>query len=210
MTGSQLAILGLDTGSICPFLGIPPQGGGTLHESIAWMDNYLYFCGGGYNKLIRVDITTGTTEEAFVYCQAVSNYGNKILVEPDWSEGQYFGEMWLYDTFRRAECRDPTVLSVALNNTRNTVYGDTLYTAWHSTDTIEKVALPGGAWDGDIYLENYDTWVNGMSVIDDDLLVVSASWPEGRVAVFDVATGLSLWDVPVNQMIYGLYCMSNN
>lgn len=41
-----------------------------------------------------------------------------------------------------------------------------------------------------------DSWVQGMAVIDGELLVHGATWPEDRVVVFDVDTGLELWGSP--------------
>jgi len=206
-TDDSVAVLGLETGSVCEFLPSTPLGYGT--NSVVWLDQYLYSTAGSCNTLTRVDLTDGTTDEAMAWGESVGAWNGALLLEPSWATGSHFGSMWHYPTFRDAECDAAQVISVDLNNTRITVYGDTVYSAWHSTDTIDKLSLPSGSYAGSIPLENYDTWVNGMSVIDGELLVLSASWPEDRVAVFDVDTGLSLWDVTVSQRLDGLHCLSN-
>jgi len=48
-----------------------------------------------------------------------------------------------------------------------------------------------------------------MAVIDGELLVLNASWPEGRIAVFDVNDGAELWEVPVSEDFWGLSCVAN-
>ena len=45
-----------------------------------------------------------------------------------------------------------------------------------------------------------------MSVLEGEKLVLNASWPEGRLAVFEIVTGQLLWEVPVTESSAGLAC----
>jgi hypothetical protein len=202
---NEVALLGLDTGTVCPVVSTS-LGSLSQVNSIGWLEDQLYSCGGSGERLARVDVVDGTVEEAYVWCEAVAAYDGGLLAEPsyplDWG-----GEMWFYPSFTDALCLEPEVLTVDINNSRHTVYESTLYSAWHSTSEVDVMSLPDGTYQETITLEGYDTWVNGMSVIGGSLLVMSATWPENRVAVFDMS-GTFLWEVEVSTHLYGLSCLA--
>jgi hypothetical protein len=203
----DVVALGLDTGDTCTVVEGAIEDVSHV-DTIAWLGPHLYACAGYFEKLHRVDLTDGTIEEAFVWCGGVAEWDGTLLTK---FPGQYgpesFDSMWRYPTFLDAQCQYPDEIPFGTGNSRFTVYGDTLYSAWHSTDEVDVNALPYGADLDTIFLEGYDTWVNGMSVIDGELLVLSASWPEDRVAVFDLGGGF-LWEVPATDHHHGLVCMA--
>jgi len=92
------------------------------------------------------------------------------------------------------------------SGTRMTVNGDLLYSAWHSTSEVDIQSLPSGAAVRSTRLEGYDTWILGLSVTDDGLLVLNATWPEGRAAILDEATGAWLADVHPAAPVGALAC----
>lgn len=205
----DVVVVGLDTGEICTVVDEAIESP-TDVDSIAWLGQYLYSCPYEYNKLKRVDLTDGAIDEAFVWCGAIAGWNGGLLTKlPGWFGWDSGESLWFYPTFLDAQCQDPAELAFGTGNSRFTVYDDTLYSAWHSTDEIDVNSLPYGADLGTIFLEDYDTWVNGMSVIDGELLVLSATWPEDRIAVFDMGGGL-LWDVPVSTDLGGLVCLPGN
>ena len=117
-----------------------------------------------------------------------------------------------YASFEDAVAGNALPLDFAVNASRVNVRGDTVFAAWHSTDTIQQYGMPDGTEGALIHLQDYDTWVQGLSVTDDDLLVVSAWWPEKRITVFDVRTGTALWtltNLHVPTEFTGLVCRTH-
>lgn len=207
--GGDVMALGLDTGDTCTVVDDAIDDVSYV-DSITWLGPHLYACAGYFEKLHRVDLTDGTVDEAYVWCGGVAEWDGGLLTK--WPGGwgpEAFDSMWFYPTFLDAQCQDPDEIPFGTGNSRFTVYGDNLYSAWHSTDEVDVNSLPYGADQGTIFLEDYDTWINGMSVIDGELLVLSASWPEDRVVVFDLGGGY-LWEVPASGHHHGLYCLPGN
>ena len=67
--------------------------------------------------------------------------------------------------------------------------GDTLFTAWHSTNTVQVEDLPSESAMPSLLLEGFDDWVDGMSATSDGRLYVLSS---ETIFAFDVTTGEQL------------------
>lgn len=221
ISGSGTALFGLDSGLVCP-LG---KGSEVFSDhmmnahSIALLDGHLFMCVDeiidhtGAHGILRFSMLSGLWEVIPVLCSSLARYENGLIVQPDMSLGP--SGVVYYPSLE--DLRDGIYVPMGSTSiaSRMTVNGHTLYTAWHSTSEIDRYQLPSGTSAGTIHLEGYDTWVQGLAVTDDGLLVCNASWPEGRVAVFDEATGDHLYDVlPVNEEgadvgITGLVCFTN-
>ena len=116
------------------------------------------------------------------------------------SDGTDLIAMCEYDSF----CRYPDFASLSAGSpsavipadiwaTRLTTDGTSVYTAWHSTDTIDVYDLATGTHTSTIPLQDWDTWIWGMSVVGDDLYLMHRDNGFGhRFARFDVATGTLL------------------
>jgi hypothetical protein len=215
------SLMGLDTGLVCPLgkgnealsLGWPEA------HSIALLDGHVHLCvdgaigGIGVHGILRVSLLSGLWEVIPVLCYSLARYQEGLLVQPDMSFGP-FGVVY-YPSIEHLRSGDGEPIPGSITALRMTVNGNTLYSAWFSTDQVDTFQLPSGSSLGTIYLEDYDTWIQGMSVTDDGLLICNASWPEGRVAVFDAETGAHLRDVhPVTEdgsstTVMGLVCMTN-
>ena len=88
-----------------------------------------------------------------------------------------------------------------------TVQGSTLYAAWHSTNEIDVFRLPSGTTAGTITLEDFDSWVYGLSVTSDDLLLLlSMSYD---IIIFEESTGSRIDVVDELRAMKGLFCMTN-
>ena len=223
MTDTGAALLGLESGNLCP---IGPQTGvlianGPGSPSIAWQDDYVFTCGGysGVYGLLRFSLLDGSWDVAPIHCSGVASWKHGLLVMVDPSEG--LGDQLIYyESFEDAKQEGLEQvkpgkglhLFIDLFASRFTVRGDTLYGAWHSTDSVYVYGLPDGTQEGVIHLEGYDTWVWGVSVTDDGLLVLSDGSSEDRVVVFDVESGKQLWeitDLPLpGPHLTGLVCVT--
>jgi len=202
----EVVVLGLDTGDVCTVVPEVLEDPSYIH-SIAWLDRWIYACPGPFHKLHRVDVTDGTVEEAFVWCESVGAWDDGLLTNLPGGLGPEANDsMWYYPTFLDAGCQSPTELSFGCENHRFTVDGDAVYSAWHSTDHVDVQSLPWGGDLGSIPLEGFDNWVNGMSVIDGELLVIYCS-NEARAVVFDL-DGNYLWQAPTVSGLHGLACVA--
>ncbi len=206
--GFEAQLFGLESGDLCAINpGVQLQGAYTT--SIAWMGEYIYGCTGPYDTLEEVSLVDGQAEQSLAYCQAVASYEGGLLTEEDGKLQHGTDRMWYFETFLDAQCQTGQEWYLDGSKSRMTIYEDTLYYAWHSTNVIEGTDILTGDPIDDIYVEDYDTWVQGMAVIDGELLVLNATWPEERVVVFDVDTGLELWEIPMETRINGLICFGS-
>ena len=72
---------------------------------------------------------------------------------------------------------------------RLTVRDGVVYTAWHSTNTIERSDLVTGQALASVTLQGYDGWILGLSVTGDGRMVIPGDIWGSTVRVFDRATG---------------------
>jgi hypothetical protein len=185
--GGSLSLLGLDSGRQCAAVSTDAPFGYDSH-SIAWHGEILYACGS--DGLMRVSLRDGSWESAQLPCNAVSTRGTQIVVMPsllDPLNHGFGGPLLEYPDYEAILRGAPDLLpSAGLGIERMTVHGDLVYTAWHSTNTIDVGDLVTGQSREPITLDGYDGWILGMAVTDANELVVTG---EGALMVFDADTG---------------------
>lgn len=121
------------------------------------------------------------------------------------------GGVCTYPDFAALDANSPaSVVPCDYYATRHGVHGDTLYTAWHSTTEIDVFDVFSGAYLDTLELEDYDTWVWGISRVGDVLYVIDdgrgAYSDQGvRIASFDAFTGTHLGSmfVDLDPLLYG-------
>lgn len=220
------ALIGVDSEHLCP---VGPQNGllgsSSNHgiDSIAWMGEYVYVCNG--QGMVRVSLLDGSWDWAGMSsCEGVAGWKGGLLVDvgnfanptPP-PPGEKHPRLVFHDSFEDIKKDNGLPLEFVPGLlSRFTVQGDTLYTAWHSTDKVYKYSLPDGEELGVIQLEEYDGWVRGMSVTEDGLLVLNTWSHDQGVLVFDVETGQQLSElynlhVPraVPWELKGMVCVTN-
>jgi hypothetical protein len=211
--GWRVTVLGLDSGRTCPLRPVDP--GLTLYDeasSIGWRGELLYVC--TERGLVRISLRDGSWEAAQVPCQAVAADEGRLYVMPSWrdtlSRGASFDAVYAYADYRAVLGGAYDRIYTLPTSSRMTAQGDRLFGAWHSTDTIEVVDVESGSALPPIELEDYDDWIDGMSVTADGRLVVTHWGPAGgsTVVIFDAQTGERLGELAVPEMITGLACVS--
>lgn len=200
-----IAVLGLDSGELCGVVSTSAPLGGGYTTSFAWRGELLYACTGA--GLIRISLRDGSWEAAQVGCEAVADYDGGLLLMADHSDSYDHRTLRSYPDYQ-------AVLDLAPDRTyvhrpyvsRMAVRGDRFYGAWHSTDTIEISDLALDEPIGVLALEDYDEWVWGIAVPDDETLVLTNG--RGRIALFNIQTGLKVREFSAPEQITGLACTS--
>jgi hypothetical protein len=210
LSAGRPAILGLDSGTVCPFgkpdLNLGDEGPSRI--SLGWMDGSLFKCidRTGMHGLLRYSVVDELVAVAPFPCEGVVTWRGGLVTMSPMAWGGF--ETTYFTSFEDALDGAGEVWPWGARDSRMTAQGDLLYTAWHSTSEINVQALPSGDAVRTISLEGYDTWIMGMAVTDDGLLVLNATWPEGRVAIFDEATGAWRGDVHPTDSVGGLVCFA--
>jgi len=202
-------LVGLESGSTCAVARSEALEGMYDLHSIAWRGDALYICGRA--GLTRISLPDGDFEESEVSCDGVAAVSSEGLVvlpyrgDPTyWSTG-----LPLFPSFESL-LRDPddaTYLPTT-RNSRIAVHGRLLFSAWHSTDSVEVQDLFTGETLPSIPLEGYDDWIWGFSVTGDGELIVSGPPTETpSLFVFDVRTGDRLRQIAMDRPAVGLVCL---
>jgi WD40 repeat protein len=206
-TSGVVALLGLDSGEVCPLASTSAGVGYPLATSIAWRGEIMYACTGA--GLVRISLRDGAWEAAQLSCGGVAEYDGGLLLSGSITDSS----SWLsplrgypdYEAVLNEEV-DRT-FNAGIGATVFTVDGDTFYSAWHSTDTINLADLSTDAPRGSIPLDGYDGWILGMSVTGGQLVISGDVWGD-TVRIFDAQTGEHLRDVRPSMPVYGLSCVT--
>lgn len=205
LTDSGPALLGLDSGALCRLVTSDAPTRVINTTSIAWLDDAVYACSLDVG-LLRISLRDGTWSAAGLPCEAVTAHRGGLLVSA-WAEGDTL--RWYPDFAAAATGTPGASYEPVLAASRFTTRGDTLFGAWHSTDLIERADLASGDVLEPIRLEEYDDWILGLAVTDDDHLVVSGPGWGTVVVLFDAVTGTQLRRLYLSAPVSGLACATN-
>ncbi len=203
MAGTNVVLAGLDTGRTCTVANLGLEAG---NHGLTWLGDSVYTCTGHYGQLTRSSLVDGTVTTTHHYCSTITSWMNSMLTMGDRSTGDT--NISHCKTFLDAQCGRCSDMGYDVRDSRMTAHGDTLYTAWHSTEHISTVDALSGVSLGDVTLEDFDDWVYGMSLIDEDMLVMLER--SDAIRVFDPTTGAALWEVPQERSLSGLYCFDTS
>jgi len=213
VTQGGLALLGVDSGASCP---VAPVASHSLYDlsSLGWLGDVLYAC--SYNEgLVRLDVQTGAVERLEMPCAAATADAGSLLIltgyEPGMSSNSSVFRVAGYDGLLAGEAEATGVTN--LWGERMTARDGLLYSAWHSTNTIQVHDLATGELVREVVLEGYDNWINGLDVTPDGRLLILGYAEEGldsQLMVFDAVTGARLGThlVPSADTAMGLECRS--
>lgn len=157
------------------------------------------YTGNGY-QWYELDVDAGTTriEGDAGYTVAVGSDGQQLY---SLCPGSLLSEICAFDDFDSLVAGVPSqvVYDGPLQASRYQPHEDRIYAAWHSTSVIDVLDPATNIVERSIQLADFDTWVQGISVVDDRLYVVDDGrgdfpTPSGsvRLAVFDLVTGANL------------------
>jgi hypothetical protein len=183
--------------------------GSAAVDSIAHIDGFIYVCGYGMGAsgLVKINVRTGGWDVVpHLGCEAITEWRGGLLLMSGGMGGMTFYEDWDHAMAGIGE-----TIPVSVFATRMTAHGDRLYSAWHSTDEVLVNQLPTGEELPSIMLEDYDTWIWGISVTDDGWFMIAN---RGNITIFDVDTGAQLDTIElegggVHHGLGGLVCYWN-
>lgn len=101
------------------------------------------------------------------------------------------------------------------SDSRATQAGDVFYTTWHSTGVFDAWSVSGWYWLGQRALGTYDNWIEGVSVVDEEIYIAGYGGPGGagdQTGVFSfpttggAETGEWLLGPYTDWRIHGLSC----
>ncbi len=190
-TGGQLAVIDVD---------IP---GGTWSEvgrwgqwvefafhtdGIALLDGSIHACGydGNGFSWFELDMVAGTSAYGpSCDSDSIGATSSQLVVLRSMSQFE------LYDSYADLLAGNAAaVYQPDIHASRVTATDTHFYAAWHSTEEIDVYDAATGAYSHTIPLQDWDTWVWGMSVVGDSLYVMNHE----HFAQYDVHTGALLAD----------------
>lgn len=212
METGLVQMVGLDSGTTCG--AVPTEIEDLGEASLGWLGDHVYMCM-RERGLARVSVVDGSVDIASVPCEGVTVQDGG-LVALVWFDGdEYAAAPWYvarFASFEDAVRREPEqVYEMAPYASRMAAHGDTLYFAWHSTNTIEVAELADGAEFQSLPLQDFDNWIMGMDVTDDGRLVLGSWSDAGGLHVFDASTGAfqgKLDSAFSDTLISGIDCVS--
>lgn len=202
------ALIGLDSGDVCPIVSSENLVALPFITSLSWRGQALYMC--AYpNGLMRLSLLDGNVESAEVPCGAVTDFGNALaLTGGPFGYGFWDFGLNVYPSYE-AVLSGPASAKYDIGpDSRLTIHGDRVYSAWHSTNVINVFDLAANAALTPITLEGYDGWILGMAVNEAGELMISGDIWGDTIYVFDLATGSKLRELHPTMPVYGLACVA--
>jgi len=211
-----LAVVGLDTGTVCPLASSPPVDVGPGSPTLAWRGEAAYACLYGIG-LVRASLEDGSVLVGQMPCTAVAldDEGRLLVSAAPREASDPYGfpttNLYAFDSWRDALAGRAAAVYpdgwIGWVPERLTVRDGIVYRAWHSTDTIDRSELATGTTLPSIGLQGYDGWILGLAVTGDGRLVIPGdSWGD-TIRVFDAATGLSRPAVQPSMPVQALACV---
>jgi hypothetical protein len=201
-THPSIQLIGLDSGTECFIEYLDAADVSHVSTSTVWWGDHLYSCAGVDGRMVRISLRDFGVEWSETFCETASAWGGDLLVrgtDKDWPHAQmYLCEDW--EELEDDTCRD---LGFADANFTQTVRDDVLWSAWHSTDRIERLDLDAMEELEPLVLQDYDGWIMGQAFIDDELLVLT-TWED--LLVIDPDSGALQWSVPVPYYSGATFC----
>ena len=189
LDGGSVQAIGLDNGASCQVTAI--QGGvdGGAVAGLAVIGGDAFVCSNG--QVVRISLMTGQTDVGPGPCQAVTHWRGHLLVHRLVSD-----VVDVFPSFAALKMNQPkwSLQPQGIFSESIAAQGEVLYAAWHSDDHVDRFSLPCGEPLGPLALQNYDTWMQGISATIDDVFVtfgfVDGMW------TFNAQTGANLGKVP--------------
>jgi hypothetical protein len=199
--------VGPDTGHLCEIGTIAKEVVSDL-SSVAVVGTNAHGCGYDIGAW-RASILGGPAEIQPMECTAITGYQGGFLL---YSIFDFQNNVKRYASFEDIGTgKVAESYTIDSNFSRMTTRGDILFTAWHSTGTIDVFELPSATPQPSLTLEGFDDWVDGMSATADGRLYILSS--QNRILAFDVGTGEQLQEVFTDEvpggLLAALHCWSN-
>jgi hypothetical protein len=177
-------------------------------SGLALFDNALIMAGYvNEDQWMHMDLSTGlvTIGGSSDHVSSVATNGRELFAECD--TGVLCAYAGFLDLAHGYATREITLTGA--QGTRFAIAQDTVYTAWHSTNEVNRHELATGDWLGVTSLESWEGWVHGLSVLGDRLYVMGdnrqENQPEGtRLSSFEVDSGAIVDDVFLPSLVVGL------
>lgn len=205
-TDGALELVGLDSGTMCPVVRTSSSTKTPDQASIAWRGEIVYVCGQG--GLTRISLRDGSEEALGLPCQAVTDFADGILLQPPLVDFRSQGYRWYASLESILDDRVDEILPQVQRNSRMTAEGPLVFSAWHSTGSVDVADVVRGVARKPIALEGYDGWILGLATTGDGRLVVSGDRWGQTLFVFDLATGRRLRTLALPRAATGLSCVS--
>lgn len=204
------ALIGLDTGDVCPLSSAPRLGDSGGVSLLAWRGEALYACT-YYAGLLRISLRDGAIELAQVSCEGVIANDDRLLLQSnryDWRSG-IFGALYEYSSYEALLSGDETAVHIPeLNASPMALRGSILY-ATSRSNTIDRFHLDAASPLCPIVLQDYEGSIRGMAVTDDGQLVLAGS-ASNSILVFDAETGSKLRELQSEVSVSGLSCVTRD
>jgi len=153
----QVLLIGMESGSVCELAHIANPSLLDDSSSLAAIGDELYVCS-HQSGLVHISAIDGGTEVIGVPCAGVTNYFDGLLATDDFAVFEHFETPQAMVAGEAAE-----VWELDDGNSRMTVHGTVLYTAWHSTNELQGYVLNEDEQLPTLPLQGFDDWVNGLS-----------------------------------------------
>jgi hypothetical protein len=182
-SGTRLFDMGGNTCAASPYGLNVDWGPGA---SIGWRGQYLYACNHDVqHQLVRMRLTDGAVERSYRYCEGAADWDDSLLAADVANNDRLVRS---YASWNDVLSEDPATIASTAWNYSIAARDDMLFTtsAADSGVSISELAPPFAPLPR-IALENYDYWIGGFDVTDDDLIVVRGRLDVARdVHVFEM------------------------
>jgi hypothetical protein len=176
--------------------------------SIGWRGDYVYGCGMDDDyQLIRVRLSDGAVERSYRYCMAVTDWNDQILAQ-DASSGPAIGMHPFGSWAEVVGTTVPAGIPGDIFNQSIATRDDVLYATWFADDQISSFSLtpPYGELPA-ILLDDYDYYMGGVDVTDDDFIVLKGRMSQSKMLVFDM-DGASVTEFTLPSATSGVSCFT--
>lgn len=193
--GNAVTALGLDSQTACPVVQLQtPDIEIFAVGSLGVVGGDLFTCTSQFDGVAaRVSLQTGAVELAALPCSAISVWRGHIILQTSFPNGEF-----RVFTDWTALTQNQSIWQFNAPGTFNesfTTQGDTLYTAWHSDNSVARFELPCGDPLGEVMFDGFDDWMQGVAVTADDRFHTYGFSYNG-VRSFDADAGVGVQDWP--------------